>query len=324
MNYSDGYLSEALPFYGPPASLVPPEVERAIAQENESSGLDDEDLLHRSRRWTYALFSEMRLGQWVFRPRINGAVSWGLTTAFNNPFERCAIGLMDPEHEAPGFGLVLTSQVPMERPFELVGDAFFPRLEQTFPVGLGSARIELHALAHPAGATSACWARSRKTALWGVLTAGHAVRHVGRGGPVAMSLGPQGQLGRARYPPIDAAFVLTTPPSGPVSPLPVAPLPCPAAGFRVWVDSQKVPLQRRVIRTLDTLGVVRTGAFPVLSFLDLPCVPGDSGALVSDVNRQALGLYLGSMNTTQVSGGVVGLVQNLEQVMHVLKVDPFI
>lgn len=325
MNYSDGYLRETLPFNSPPALLVPPEVELAIAQEDESSGLDDEDLLHRSRRWTHALFSEMRQGQWVFRPRTNGVVaSWGLSTAFSNPFERCAIGLMDPEHEAHGFGLVLTSQLPIDRPFELVGEAFFPRLAQTFPVGLGSARTELHALAHPVGATTACWARSRKSALWGVLTAGHAVRHVGRGGAVAMSLGQQGQLGRARYPPIDAAFVLTTPPGGPISPQPVAPLPCPAAGFRVWVESQKTPQQRHVIRTMDTLGVVRTGAFPVLSFLDLPCVPGDSGALVSDLNRLGLGLYLGSMNTSQVPGGVVGLVQNLEQAVHVLKVDPFI
>ncbi len=324
MNYSDGYLREALPFYDPPASLVPPEVERAIARENEPSGLDDDDLLRRSRRWTYAMFSEMRLGRWAFRPRTNGEVSWGLITAINNPFGRCAIGLMDPEHEAPGFGLVLTSQVPMERPFEVVGEAVFPRLEQTFPVGLGSARTELHALAHPAGATAACWARSRKTALWGVLTAGHAVQHVGRGGPVAMLFGPHGQLGRARYPPIDAAFVLTAPPGGPTSPLPLAPLPYPSAGFRVWVESQNVSQLRRLIRTMDTLGVVRTSAFPVLSYLDLPCMPGDSGALVSDVNRQALGLYLGSMNTSQVPGGVVGLVQNLEQAVHVLKVDPFI
>lgn len=329
MEYKNQYLESALPPGEPNTRYVPHAVLEEIENfasatiEAQPNPTENRQLVHRSKRWTYALFSEMSLMQWSYRPPPPpfGALPFGLSQA-GTLFERCAIGLFDKETERYGFGIILTSPIPMLQPFEPLGSAYFPRLGATVPIGLRFGSNALHALPHPGNATASCWAKCRLSQHWGILTAGHAVTGVQPGGSLAFTNGHIGQLSRSVDPPVDAAFVMTAAPARPVAPKPLPVFQFPAAGQPVKVSLQKAAAQRTIVATMNTLGVVRTTAFAVMSFIDQPFVAGDSGALVSDLHRHALGIYLGSMTTQQAPGGVVGLVQNFQQAVYVLDVDP--
>lgn len=329
MEYTDQYLSSALPSGEPDTRYVPHAVVDEI--ENPESATpavppnpnQNRQLADRAKRWTYALFSEMERGQWSYEPQPHPSrpLAFGLPHA-GGLFERCAIGLFDRATEQRGFGIILSSPIPMSLPFEGVGSAYFPRLGVTVPIGLRFGAITLHALPHPHNATASCWAKCRQSNHWGILTAGHAVTGLRPGGGLPLTNRHSGQLSRSADPPIDAAFVMTAAPARPMAPKPLPVLQFPAAGQFVSVSLQSGAKQRTIVATMNTLGVTRTTAFAALSFIDQPFMPGDSGALVCDLRCHALGIYLGTMTTQQAPGGIVGLVQNFEQAVYVLDVDP--
>src|SRR5579859_630847 len=171
MEYSDDYLRALLPRENPPATTVPGDVIREVALISERGHFDDADLLARSVLWTYAIFSEMGLGN--FRSR-GGPGVWGAFFPFM-PRPQIIVGLYDRETEEPGFGLAVNIPAWDGPPFFIFDYLVFPGLGQEFPVALRQVETELHAAVNPANATSCCWARCNSTQDWGIVTAGHAV-----------------------------------------------------------------------------------------------------------------------------------------------------
>jgi hypothetical protein len=319
MEYSDTYLRQQLPREDPPFELIPADVSDEIASWIERIDVEDRELIARSTRWTYAIFAELASGRFEFeRPWYD--YPW-LVPDLLFDLRRVSIGLFDKEFEGLGFGIVIDVPRRPGSAFEVIDTVVFPRLRQRFPLGFRRSEIELH-LAHPANATSACWARCNSTGLWGVLTAGHAVPSSRPGRAVSLAGGGYGNLLRSHYQPVDAAFVLVQSPPRDPTPLPL--LSFPAAGQPVTIECQSGSQHRTIFRTMDTMGVNHTREFAVLFYLDRPGVPGDSGSLVRMATGEAAGLYKGSMQTIHGTGGACGLVQNFEQAIFALDVTPYL
>lgn len=314
MDYSDAYLREFLPKENPPEGSVPAEVEEEIHRWREHAELADRELVARSTRWTYAMFAALGEGQ-IQRTRAAFAPLGARILA-----RSVSIGLFDPA-EKPGFGLVL-DMPPWDGPaFDVFDEIRFPRLGLSFPIALRQSETTLHAPPHPANATSACWARCNKNAVWGVLTAGHALSGNRPGRPVRLAGGGTGSLLRSWYQPIDAAFVTTQNPQTMPAALPA--LGFPAAGQAVRLASQSGPQPRTIVRVMDSMGVLHTREFAVLLFLDQPGKPGDSGALTQMPTGEAVGIYKGAMTSPQ-TGSSVGLAQNFEQAAYALDITPYL
>lgn len=322
MDYSDDYLRARLPREDPPAELVPADVDREIAAWIERGELADAALVARSVRWTYAIFSELALGNYRLGRKLPPWDSFLALASMASPVvPRITVGLYDPAAEMPGFGLAVNVPEWDGPPFLVLDDLFFPRLGRRFPLALRQVVTELHAAPNPANATAACWARCNLAGDWGIVTAGHAVCSSQPGFSVPLATGGTGRLARSFWQPVDAAFVLTDPPQVPPSPLALCHFP--AAGLPVAVETRSGSLSRTVASACNSLGFYRTRLYPVLFFLDKPCVPGDSGALVRLTSGEAAGLYSGAQ-PSPVTGGNSGRVLNFAQAMFALDTTAYL
>jgi len=321
LEYSDDYLRQFLPSEDPMPDFVPNEVNEEVATWIERDELDDRALVARSTRWTYAMFNEWRLKQvkidWEGPPHWWGDL-WGyvMPGSFDGP----AIGLFDRHTEKPGFGLIMETQVIDALRPTVVASIGFPRLKVAFPLLLRPVSNVDHALAHPYGATSAAWAKCNTSATWGILTAGHAVGGTSPGRTVPLASGPAGALVRSYHPPIDAAFVRTA--NRPVVTAPMMIRRFPATGHRVVVEIQSGGVNRTVVHVDSAMGVVNTRTYPVQLFIDQPCSPGDSGALIRTTSGEGCGVYLGSLSTP-VQTGLAGRALNFEQATFALDITPY-
>lgn len=320
MEYSDAYLREHLPSEPPPFELIPLDVIDDLERWIQRSEAEDPLLLARSTQWTYAIFSEIELGQYSFVPPFVASPEFPWLLYLSDRLERASVGLFDVDFH-PGFGIIVEVPSLPAPQFTVLTTLFFPRLRATFPLAVRESGFEPH-LHHPATATSACWAQCNSTRLWGVLTAGHALRRNRPGGSVSLAGGGQGILVRSGYQPIDAAFV--TLPHPPATPRPLGVLSFPAAGQPVTVECRSGPQHRTIVTTMNSMGVNMTSAFAVLFYLDDPCVPGDSGSLVRIMSGEAAGVYKGAMTTPVLPSGVCGIVQNFEQAIFTLGVTPYL
>lgn len=314
MQYSDDYLREFLPRENPPFELVPIDVIREMESRPEryrgEGGLAD-----RSRLWTYAMFSEMALGQ----VRVHGFRSWRSRSATFHP--DVAIGLFDHTTEQPGFGLSVNS-VPFEGSgFQIVGDVEFTRLRHVFPFALRATVSELHGPVNPGNATAACWAKCNQKGSWGIVTAAHAVGAASGGQTIVLDDGSTGIAEAHFFQPVDAAMVLTAAPLPLPAPLPI--INFPATGDAVQVLARSGLQSRSVVSVCNPQGFYRTRSFPVLFFLDNPCVAGDSGSLVRFPTGEACGIYCGSEPAPD-TGGVTGRALNFAQAMFALDVTPYL
>jgi hypothetical protein len=313
MEYSDALLREALPKGPPPFEYVPDEVIEEIERNLREDDFEHASLVARSVQWTYAMFAELRRGQF----------SWD---ARYPPWRRLdldvAIGLLNADLFGAAYGLTVTIPGRRDVPDHFViGMIAFDRLEHSFPVALQQAAVEDHSPPHPNGATSASWARCNRTQLWGIVTAGHAVGSVS-GRKIGLAGGAMAQVVRSCYPVIDAAFVHTLDEPDASRLMPVRHFP--AAGQRVTVGRQAGPVDRAVVRVEDNMGVVNTLKRAALLYTDQPCSPGDSGALVRATGEEdAIGIYLGSLDTPRVKGGEAGRVLSFPQAMFALDVTAY-
>lgn len=324
MEYSDAYLREYLPRGTPPMELVPGDVMDEVERWGDFIG-DDRELIARSTFWTYSVFSELRLGRYRsegFYHRFFGDEPWFALGGIGAGMEPVSFGLFDSDREEAGIGF--TIKVPQWRgpDFLIIDMLSFPHLGNvSFPLAIRQAEIEHH-VAHPLGATSACWAQCKSTALWGVLTAGHAVKGNRPGRAVPMASGNIASLGRSYFQPVDAAFVLTPTPSHKPTRLPV--LSFATMGLSVIVECQSGPARRTVVDVQSNCEVLNTRAVGVTLCLDQPLERGDSGALIRAQNGHAVGLYRGAMKVPGAPTGLRGLAQNFEQAILALDVLPYL
>lgn len=319
MEYSDEYLRGQLPREDPPIELVPPDVTSELERYAERGDVDDRALVARSVRWTYAIFAELGLRQFQV---VDSFVPWQFWVwgSHGHDLFGTTVGLFDPDREEKGFGLCLDMPGWGGPSFYIVAHLRFPRLAQTFPLAVRRTRTELHAAPNPLGATTACWGRCNATGNWGIVTAGHAIGTSLPGVSVMLDDGTTGLSHRSFWQPIDAAFVLTMAPSPAPAMLPV--LNFPAAGVPVIVECRSGALNRTVAAACNSLGFFRTRSWPVLFFLDNPCAPGDSGALVRLSSGDAGGIYLGA-DPCPDTGGTSGRVLNFAQAMFALDATPY-
>lgn len=324
MEYSDGYLREQLPKEGPPENYVPQVVVEEVARWREHGKFEDPALLSRSAFWTYAIFSELALG--------NFRVGRGPFGPY--PFEpyplslwsdlayraQVSVGLFDRE-ESSGFGLLINVPAWDGPTFLQTNDIEFPRLKRRFPLAIRQTQTELHAAPNPTNATTACWAKCNGSQTWGIITAGHAVGGNRPGAAIPLDDGNTGSLARCFWQPIDAAFVHTGPPVTAPAKLPIVAFP--AAGLPMTVECKTKREHRNVVRACNSMGFYQTPSYPILYYLDRPCVRGDSGALVRMVSGEAAGIYEGAQPAPD-TGTTIGRVLNFAQAMYVLNTTAYL
>lgn len=326
MRYSDEYLREFLPPENPPSDMVPGDVlsevaswlDRGAAAEGKEPS--DRHLVARATRWTYAVFSELDLGQFFFRPNFSPDWLWPFGAKRWVPAETLSFGLFD-ESAKRGLGIIVDLPSWPGPSFAVVGYVSFPRLGNVrFPVAVRRSNIELHLL-HPQAGTAACWAQCNQSQQWGFVTAGHVVSSSRPGGSIPLLGGGSGSLMRSCYQPVDAAFVQTPQPAVLPSKLPV--LSFPAVGLAVDILCQSGPQQRTVVQVNNNMGVLHTAAVGVYFYLDQPATPGDSGALVQAATGDGVGIYAGQMTTPGPPTGLCGLAQNFDQAVYALNITPY-
>lgn len=286
---------------------------------------DDRELIARSTFWTYAIFSELGLGRYrseSLSRRFRRNRPWFTLSSADFNMKRVSFGLFDKDHEQAGIGFTIDAPEWDGPEFEIIDRLSFPRLGGvTFPFAIRQTEIEHH-VAHPRGATSACWAQCINTAHWGVLTAGHAVNGNRPGRAVAMASGSIASLGRSYFQPVDAAFLLTPEPGHKPSPLPV--LSFASMGLPVIAECQAGPIPRTVVEVQNNCGVLDTREIGVTLCVDKPFSKGDSGALIRVETGHAVGLYRGSMKVPNAPTGFRGLAQNFEQAILALDILPYL
>lgn len=325
MEYSAAYMREYLPREDPPFERVSGEVHDEIARWQKIVKDDDDGLTARATRWTYAVFSELALGrfvlEWSFLQYLPDRYSL-LGRFWERHFENASFGLFDQKAEGAGLGIIINVPRGPGPSFQVVDLATFPRLNnQRFPIAIRQSEIDLH-VSHLLNATSACWAQCQfNPAVWGVLTAGHAISGNHSGRSVAMASGHNWTLERSFYQPIDAAFVKGTPPT---SPSPLGVLAFPAPSMAATVHCQSGAKAKTIVEVTNNCGVLHTMSVGILVYLDIPETAGDSGALVTVASGDAVGIYKGCMQVPGPPPGVRGLAQNFEQAIYALDVDPYL
>ena len=262
MRYSNTYLQEVVPPIDPPSGEVPPAV---VAELNRSfddlpSSDGPAEIYRRSVRWTYAVFEQYRLGNYIWE-QFYDLFPWQLFGGEARLLPPIQFGLFDPEYEESGFGVVIACPPTqfLRRPGK-IGTIRFPHLERTFVVMARMMLTTLHAPAQPANANSACWARDiASPSTWGFLTSGHAVSGVAPGAAVPLAGGHYGTLKVSRHPPVDAAFVSTAAPTHPKpqSLRAFSTLNFPAAGLPVEVVTASRVEQRHAVAVQEFDGRVQ-------------------------------------------------------------------
>lgn len=315
MFFSREYLREILPPTDPPTRYVPELVREPLAQLRETDGEE----VYRSGLWTYAMFSELREGQFSVS---DFKEPWPWPWRAWSPYGELLIGVHDPEYEGRAFGLIFMTLPSFGSGH--VGQVSFPRLERSFPVAKRGLVEDLHAPPTLPNATSTCWAQDRKRRQWGFLTCRHALSGVPVGATVGVSGGAKAIV-RSKGPGvIDAAFLETG--SAPTSKQ-MKLLRFPTAGQSVDIILSSGIAKRSVVTVTDTLGVIADPYHPIRVYLDKACQPGDSGALVSSTRGEGVGIYCGDMTNATVAGQpgqTVGFAQHLEQATEILDVDPYL
>lgn len=324
MEYSAAYVREHLPSEDPPLEHVPGEVQDEIGRWLNYRKDDDAELTARATRWTYAVFSELAMGRFRFDRllfRHWPGEFFPLGGMLSRDFNGVSFGLFDAMTEKPGLGIIIDVPQWPGPNFEIVDTVKFPRLNsQKFPLAIRQSEVDLH-LSHLFNATSACWAQCKQnSAVWGVLTAGHAVSGSRAGRSVAMAAGGAGTLVRSNYQPVDAAFVKAAAPIS-LSPLPV--LSFPALSMPATIHCQSGGKAKTIVEVTNNCGVLHTKALGICIYLDQPENPGDSGALVTVSNGEAVGIYKGKLQLPGVPAGVRGVAQNFEQAIYALDVNPY-
>lgn len=324
MEYSIDYVRQHLPPEDPPLERVPRDVINEIARWRDAIKEGDGELTARATRWTYAVFAELDLGRFQFERDFPAPLSrfFPFFAPSRLPFDAVSFGLFDQTSEAAGIGIIIDVPGMPDRRFEIVDYLVFPRLNnQKFPLAFRFSEIDLH-VAHPQGATSACWAKcNRNSSVWGVLTAGHAVS-TRPGGSVPMMTGASASVARTYYQPVDAAFVKTPAPTGPTHRLGV--LSFPAMSMAVTLHCQGGSTTRTIVDVTTNCGVTHTRKIGIRFCIDQPACPGDSGALVTVANGDAVGIYTGDMKVPGPPPGVRGHAQNFEQAVYALDVTPYL
>ena len=331
MRYSNTYLQEVVPPIDPPSGEVPPAV---VAELNRSfddlpSSDGPAEIYRRSVRWTYAVFEQYRLGNYIWE-QFYDLFPWQLFGGEARLLPPIQFGLFNPEYEESGFGVVIACPPTqfLRRPGR-IGTIRFPHLERTFVVMARMMLTTLHAPAQPANANSACWARDiASPSTWGFLTSGHAVSGVAPGAR-ALAGGHYGTLKVSRHPPVDAAFVSTAAPTHPKpqSLRAFSTLNFPAAGLPVEVVTASRVEQRHAVAVQDSMGVFNTWYFGIQVFFDQPCAPGDSGSLVRSASGQAVALYSGDLRGAKynsLTNQTLGLGQHFQQALNALSVSAWL
>ena len=311
MRFPPEYLRTILPTSNPPDEYVPDVVRPWMLLLRDREGED----VYRAGLWTYAMFSEIRQNQYTIVDPI-----------LLRPFQILplnAIGVLDQEFEYTGFGVVLMARPPLTS--RMIGQILFHRLAQTFPVVLRSLEEDLHAIPSPSNGASACWVEDRtRPGHWGVLTCRHALSGVKVGAHITLTSGATAKLVRKAPPTIDAAFLETAAPPH-LKKMTLLRFAVPGQSLRVIASAGIT--QRSVVTVTDTLGVINDPYHPIKLYLDQPCKPGDSGALVDTTAGEGAGIYCGAMTNATVAGGAgqnVGFAQHLEQAVEILDLVPFL
>jgi hypothetical protein len=330
MEYSDDYLQSVMPADDPPTEAVPAAVMGELGrldfyEEYSPSGA----LVRRSTMWTYAVFEQRRLGNYVWEQSDSDSYQH-LRDDFDDP--SLEFGLFDPKFEEPGYGLIfpMAASKVYPAPFR-IGRIWFPNLKQSFPVMARMMFTTLHAPARPTNANSACWARDNAAPhSWGFITSGHAVSGVPLGGATPLAGGHAGILMASRHPPVDAAFVATAPPKRRMKTHPLTPFSTinfPAAGLPVEIITNGGTQQRHAVDVTNSMGVFNSSYYGIQVFLDNPCVPGDSGSLVRTPLGEAVALYSGAQFGSTYRGQTnqtLGLAQHFEQAVYALGVSAWL
>jgi hypothetical protein len=312
MRFSREYLHTVLAAADPPAESVPEPVRPSLLLLRDREGED----VYRAGLWTYAMFSEIGQGRFQI---VDTSPSW--------PFRflpMSAIGVFDEDFEGVGFGPVIMARPPSAS--GIIGQIAFPQLDgASFPVVLRSLEEDFHAVPSPSNASSACWVEDRtKQSQWGVLTCRHALSGVAVGAHVTLNSGATARVDRKAPPTIDAAFLTTAAPHNLVK---MNLLRYAVPGQNVRVTASAGAAHRSVVTVTDTLGVINDPYHPIKLYLDQPCQPGDSGALVDTHASEGAGIYIGEMTNATVAGRAgqtVGFAQHLEQAIEILDLVPFL
>ena len=330
MEYSDNYLESVMPAGDPPSEAIPAAVMEELGrldfyEEYGSSGA----IIRRSTMWTYAVFEQRRLGNYVWEQSDSDSYQH-LRDDFNEPSVQ--FGLFDPKFEESGYGLIfpMAASKVYPAPFR-IGSIWFPNLKQSFPVVARMMFTTLHAPGRPANANSACWARDNSAPhSWGFITSGHAVSGIPLGGATPLTGGHTGALMVSRHPPIDAAFVATVAPkrTKKIRPLtPFSTINFPAAGLPVEIVTSSGAQQRHAVDVMNSMGVINILYYGIQVFLDNPCVPGDSGSLVRTLQGEAVALYSGAQFGSTYRGQTnqtLGLAQHFEPALYALGVSAWL
>jgi hypothetical protein len=235
-------------------------------------------------------------------------------------YKFAAYGFADPESEADAFAvLVYASPSVVEdsdrRHVVKVG-------EHTFPVFIRRWIEILHGAPtiHPQRGTAACWATSARLqhpSNFGLLTAKHVLGAQPQlaarvpttaGTATIIDLAPDG---------VDAALIA---PAGVTQPRSGS-LLTPVVHITPWTDvifdgAQSGRIQTKVVAVTDTRGSLDP-SIPARIFLAKPGQSGDSGALVSDLSGDGVGIYLGEVKDQ--AGRAEGFAQHLGQVTHAMQ-----
>lgn len=322
MRYSPEYLRDVLPKELPPPQRVPGEVMSYFAKRD---GFDDPDLIRRSAHWTYAIFAELRRGEWSLdAPASPAFASCLLRTGARAAATAVSVGVLDQDYEQSGFGIILT--LPWAEKSEPVGTVVFPQLKDTrFPVAIRALAEDPHAAPSLPNATTTCWAEDRKLAgRWGFVTCRHALAGVPVNANVPLIGGGVGRVLRKNQPTIDAAFIETAAPAVPPNPLPLFTYPTTGLALSVHIGSG--PASASVVSVTDTLGVIDDPHHPIKVYIDKPCSSGDSGSLVT-TGSDGVGIYCGELSSATVAkqaGQTVGFAQHLEQAAKILDFNPYL
>ncbi len=237
-------------------------------------------------------------------------------------FQFLTIGFLDPELETDGFGVILyaSPDVHAERP----SIANIAAGDHTFPIVVRSVVRAAHATTvNPVEGTTACWARSRVGSSPrgpGLLTAKHVVTGT-LGACVSLTDGSTGSVLDLAPEPIDAALVGV--PGTPPALHHVGVYPLPAQERLVQFTGASSGFHETPITQVSMfLGVRRLPEFPNRFAILEAGLPGDSGALITDVETgRPVGIYQGEV--TDSFDQTVGLAQGLEQVRLLMDLEVY-
>lgn len=323
MRFSVEELREILPEGLPPREAVPDAVIAAYATIDAG---EDNDLLRRSAFWTYAIFAALPRSGWTFTPTrdMPPILAIGFEADGVRPSPLLSVGALDPEYEAKGFGIILTS--PLASESLVLGTMMLPDLGGVrFPVALRALAEDPHAPPALANATTTCWAEDRLSpGHWGFVTCSHALTGIRTGARVPLVGGGLGTVVRMGWPLIDAAFVETSPPTGPINPLPV--IRFPTTGLALSIHFGGGQTGALVVGVTNTLGVIGDPHHPIKIYTDKHGQPGDSGSLITS-GGDGVGIYCGALSGATVrrrSAQTVGFAQHLEQAATILDFDPYL